>query len=159
MSNFPKLGNFDDAALFQMVWNGGLPWTSERDENEIRKPFTTSERVAIAEALRKQISERRGRPSKDKPASDIPENIPELKPGTDTRDAVAALAGFGNSKTMEQASAVVKSGSAKLVAAMDAGEVSVRARLETAPARGRMTGDKNAPVCVTAWPSGQQGKR
>ena len=35
----------------------------EHDENELRKDFTNSERVAIGKAIEEQLGERRGRPS------------------------------------------------------------------------------------------------
>ena len=116
----------------------------ERDENEVRKPFTPSERVAIAEALRAQIGERRGKPATDS-EDDIPENIPELAKGKDTREVVADLAGFGNYKTMEQAEKVVKSGCDDLVAAMDAGQISVSkaAKIAALPAKEQKAVVKN----------------
>ena len=90
----------------------------EFDENEVRKDFTPSERVAIAETLVLTMGERRGRPKAD--------NCPELK-GSETRDIAAKKAGFGSGKSLERAKAVVDHGAPELVDAMDRGDVSVSA--------------------------------
>lgn len=95
----------------------------ERDENEIRKDFTASERVAIAKAIEQEIKshERRGRPSKD-----IPQNIAEFS-GRESRDIAAEKAGFGNRETYRQAKTVVEKGVPELREAMDSNVISINA--------------------------------
>ena len=90
----------------------------EYAENEIRKDFTASERVAIAKAIERQFPERRGNPS-------IRQKIDELDGRTD--DHASKKAGFGNRQTFRQAAKVVQNGTAKLIHAMDSGRVSISA--------------------------------
>lgn len=96
---------------------------AEYDENEFSKSFTTSERVAIAKALEAEIGNRQGQ----RIDLELPEDFPEVQPGTETRELVAARAGFGNPRTYRQAKKVTEDGTPELVAAMDAGEVSIDA--------------------------------
>jgi hypothetical protein len=53
-------------------------------------------------------------------------NISGIEKG-DTRDLAAIKAGLGSGKTLEAAQKVVEHGTPELVAAMDAGEVSIHA--------------------------------
>lgn len=92
----------------------------EYAENEVRKDFTPSERVAIAEALRLHIGERRGRPGREKVA-----NGPHFS-GT-TRGLMAEKAGFSSGKEYERAKSVVARGAPNVIAAMDGGAVSISA--------------------------------
>lgn len=92
----------------------------EYHENEIRKDFNRSERVAIGETIEKQLGERRGRPN----IKEIQENFPELK-GHQTRDIVAQKSGFGNGKTYQQAKKVINQGTPALIAAMDRDDLSI----------------------------------
>lgn len=94
----------------------------EYAENEFRKDFTVSERVEIGKALEAELGSRQGQRT-DK---QLPENFPGVRKG-DTRDLAAKAAGFGNGKTYEQAKTVIESGVPELVAAVDAGKVSVSA--------------------------------
>lgn len=96
----------------------------ELAENEFRKDFTYSERVAIGEAIEAELGERRGNPEFG--ADPIPENFPALPKG-DTRDLAAKAAGFGNGKTYEQAKKVANEAAPELVQAMDEGRASVSA--------------------------------
>ena len=86
----PKLRSPAEGLFFCLV-----PRSS--DENEMRKAFTVSERVAIAEAIEKELQGRNHRPEKESP-----ENFPELPKG-DTRDLVAKATGLGSGKTLEAA--------------------------------------------------------
>ncbi len=95
----------------------------EYAENEIRKDFTPSERVAIGKALEVELGDRQGQ----RTDRELPENIPEVEPGVETREFAAKKAGFGNFKTYEQAKRVVDQGTPELVEAMDAGEISISA--------------------------------
>ena len=97
--------------------------SGEYAENEIRKDFTTSERVAIAKAIEKKIGNRQGQRT-DKT---LRENIPEVAHGRRTREIAAEKAGFGNDKTFRQAAKVVKNGTPQLIQAMDDGRVSISA--------------------------------
>ena len=94
----------------------------EYAENEIRKDFTPSERVAIAKAIEKQVGKRQGQRT-DK----LRGKIPEVVPGKRTRETAANKAGFGNDKTYRQAAKVVENGTARLIQAMDSGRVSISA--------------------------------
>ena len=94
----------------------------EYAENEIRKDFTPSERVAIAKAIEKQVGKRQGQRT-DK----LRGKIPEVAPGKRTREIAAEKAGFGNDKTYRQAAKVVHDGTLKLIQAMDDGKVSISA--------------------------------
>ncbi len=95
----------------------------EYAENEIRKDFTPSERVAIAKAIERQIGNRRGqRTDKERV-----QKIAQVGPGQKTRDAAAKRAGFGNHETYRQAAKVVESGTPRLIQAMDQGRVSISA--------------------------------
>ena len=81
---------------------------AEHDENEVRKAFTVSERVAIFNAIEKK-------PCGDQSRS---QNIA-------TVDQAAKKAGFGNRETARQARKVVETGTPELVTAMDEGRLSV----------------------------------
>lgn len=92
----------------------------EHDENEVRKDFTPSERVAIAQAVEERMGERRGKPTG--------ENVQKIVPfesGEKTISVAAKKAGFGNRETYRQAKAVVASKDEELTDAMDSGTVSV----------------------------------
>ena len=97
--------------------------SGEYAENEIRKDFTTSERVAIAKAIEKRIGNRQGQRTDRKPVG----QIPQVEPGRKTREIAAERAGFGNDKTYRQAAKVVKNGTPRLIQAMDDGRVSISA--------------------------------
>ena len=87
-------------------------------ENEVRKNFTISERVAIAQTIKETLSERRGRPA---------ENVPILAQYTSikTRDIAAKKAGFGSHGTYEHAKTIVDHGSPDLIQAVESGKVAV----------------------------------
>jgi ParB-like chromosome segregation protein Spo0J len=89
-------------------------------ENEVRKDFTVSERVAIAKALEREAPERRGRPGKNRHRDDA------FQDGR-TDDRVAELTGFESRQSYRQAKKVVERGSSKLILAMDEGRVSITA--------------------------------
>ena len=76
----------------------------EHAENEIRKDFTPSERVAIGRPIEAEIGKREGR-----------------------RTDLAEKAGLGNVRTYQQAKKITEDGAPELVAAMDSGEVSIDA--------------------------------
>jgi hypothetical protein len=90
----------------------------EYHENEVRKDFTPSERVAIARAIERQVGNCRGQRV---------QKIAHVEPGRKTRDTAAERAGFGNHETYRQAAKVVANGSPRLIQAMDEGRVSISA--------------------------------
>ena len=95
----------------------------EYAENELRKDFTPSERVAIAAALEAEIGNRQGERTDLGPS----ENFPEIEAGTETREFVAERVGFGNYKTYEQAKRVVAQGVDEVIEQMDNEELSINA--------------------------------
>jgi len=94
----------------------------ELAENEFRKDFTPSERVAIGEAIERELEGRNGVRHDTKTAM---ENFPQVEGAT--RDIAAKAAGFGNGKTYEQAKRVTNDAAPELVQAMDEGRASVSA--------------------------------
>jgi DNA modification methylase len=95
----------------------------EYHENEVRKDFTPSERVALARAIERQIGNRRGQRTDRQRVQETA----QVEPGQKTRDAAAEGAGFGNHETYRQARKVVESGTPRLVQAMDGDRVSISA--------------------------------
>ena len=102
---------------------------AESDENECRKDFTPSERVAIAKTIKERIGQRQGQRT-DK--GELQGNCPEVEPGKQTRDTAAKAAGFDSTDELRRAETVVEKGVPELVEAMDAGDVSVSAAAEVA---------------------------
>jgi len=92
----------------------------EYDENDVRKDFTPSEKVAIARTIEKELEGRVGRPS-----SEITRLGGELHKG-ESMDLAAKRAGFGSGDTYERAKTIVDSGIPELIAAVDAGEVQIK---------------------------------
>ncbi len=95
----------------------------EYAKNDIRKDFTPSERVAIAKAIERKVGNRQGQ----RTDRELRGKIPEVAPGTRTRETAAEKAGFGNDTTYRQAAKVVENGTPKLIQAMDDGRVSISA--------------------------------
>lgn len=93
----------------------------EYAENELRKDFTPSERVAIGKTLEVEIGDRQG----TRTDLELRRNCGEV-PGR-TVDIAAQRAGFGSTETYERAKTVVDHGAPELVAAMDSGDVSIHA--------------------------------
>lgn len=116
---------------------------AENAENEVRKDFTPSERVAIARAIAAELDERRGRPNKEKVQdfAQLPEGEAQApEKGQKTTDFAAKKAGFGNRETFRQAEAVITKADPELVEAMDSGKVSIFAAhkaLKEAPEKQR----------------------
>ena len=118
----------------------------EFSENELRKQFTPSERLSIAEAVDRVVGRRQGTrtdivnfsdkkkqrlslvqndASGNEPdrSKELPANWPEVEDGKESRDAVAKLAGFSSTQQMRRTAKVVEDGAPELIAALDAGEV------------------------------------
>ncbi|NNA77010.1 ParB/RepB/Spo0J family partition protein [Pseudomonas lactis] len=100
----------------------------ELAENEFRKDFTPSERVAIGEAIELELGERHGGDRKGVATEDQEGKNSTLIEGK-TRDIAAKAAGFGNGKTYEQAKRVANEAAPELVQAMDEGRASVSGAL------------------------------
>lgn len=96
----------------------------EQAENEVRKDFTPSERVAIADAIMAELGDRRGVNQHTKPA-EHPQKLADAPVGRETRDFAAKRAGFGNHETYRQAKTVIEKAEPELVEAMDAGKITV----------------------------------
>jgi len=83
-------------------------------ENEIRKAFTVSERVALADAITAEIGSRQGErtdkvtPIGDAPSAQLPADRPEVAPGTETRQHVAEAAGFDSEQQLRRARIVLE---------------------------------------------------
>jgi hypothetical protein len=100
--------------------------SGEIAENVIRKDFTPSERLAIAEAVEAELGERRGRPA---------ENVREcgqLNKGEKTEDIAAKAAGFKSADMMNRAKTVVAKGIPEVVEAMEKGEIAISTAAEVA---------------------------
>jgi ParB-like chromosome segregation protein Spo0J len=95
----------------------------EYAENEVRKDFTPSERVAIAAAVASEVERRQGA------RTDLGQNI--ARSGRPD-DVIATKSGFGNRETLRQAKSVVALKDDELVAAMDSGKLSISAAAKTA---------------------------
>jgi phage N-6-adenine-methyltransferase len=124
----------------------------EHDANSYSKPWTPSEQVAIAEAMRAEMGNRQGQ------RTELLQNLAEVA-GRTTREIVAAKAGFGNPETYRQAKTVVTKGVPELVEAMDRGDVSISAAATIAkqPAdvqRLHITANDNKPTTRLASYSG-----
>lgn len=96
----------------------------EYAENEVRKDFTPSERVAIAEAVRLQLGDRRG-PNQYSATNEDVQKIAHPRTSVRTREVAAERAGFGNAETLRQASTVVNLGAPALIEKMDSGEIAI----------------------------------
>jgi ParB family chromosome partitioning protein len=95
----------------------------EYAENEVRKDFTPSERVAIGQAIEAEIGKRQGQ----RTDRGLPRNCAEVASGLETRQIAAAKAGFDSPRTYERAKKVVEKAVDEVVAQMDAGELSISA--------------------------------
>lgn len=91
----------------------------EHDENEVRKDFTTSEKVAIARALQKRMGDGRSMRQKNSGHGDT-------SPSGRVEDIAAKEAGFSSTDQYRRAKNVDDNGTEKLVAAMDRKEISIR---------------------------------
>ena len=97
--------------------------SGEYAENEIRKDFTISERLAIGKAMEEELTKRHGG---DRKSEDFQEGkISTLNETGKSRDLVAERVGMGSGKTYESAKKVLDSGIPELVELMDKKEVSI----------------------------------
>ena len=93
----------------------------EQATDLLHKPWSLSERAAIATAMTKYISEKRGAA----PVTMIQTPMGEVRVEAreKTRDIVAEAVGFTSAYQMQAAQAVVASGDDVLIKAMDTGEI------------------------------------
>jgi ParB-like chromosome segregation protein Spo0J len=94
---------------------------AEHDENELRKNFTPSERVAIKQALADAVPDRR--------TAGLPNGG---ETGEVREDIIARRAGFASATVAARAEAVVEHGTELLRDAMDDGSISISAAAEVA---------------------------
>jgi hypothetical protein len=101
---------------------------AERDENEVRKDFTPSERVAIGKAIERAIGRRKPGPKPDPgPGEELVNRGEPIPVGKKTVDLAAEKAGFNSRQSYRQATRVVEDGVPELKDAMDSGSVSISA--------------------------------
>jgi ParB family chromosome partitioning protein len=100
----------------------------EYAENEFRKQFTQSERIAIGKAIEAELGAAERRGGDRRANSAIAENAPK----GNTVDLAAKRAGFKSAETYERAKVAVDKGTPELVAAMDAGKISIDAAAKIA---------------------------
>lgn len=94
---------------------------AEHDENVIRKQFTVTEQIALAQVIQGQVAGRAG-------GNRMPEhsgNISGKVDQGDSRDIAARAAGLGSGKTLEAAQRVIERGTPELIEAMDRREISI----------------------------------
>lgn len=110
---------------------------AEHAENEIRKDFTHSERVAIGQAVEAELGKRQGQRTDlaSEQHGELVQNFAQVESGKKTRQIAAEKAGFGNPETYRQAKVVVTHGTPELVEAMDQSTIAIStaAKLATAP--------------------------
>jgi ParB-like chromosome segregation protein Spo0J len=102
----------------------------EFHENEMRKDFTVSERVAIGKAIEEYLGNRQGQRT-DK---ELPKNFQEVHLGMETKEIAAEKAGFGNQTSYRQARKVVDHAEPELVQAVDNGAIRVSQAAKVAEA-------------------------
>lgn len=104
----------------------------EYHENEVRKDFTPSERVAIANAVKAEIGDRRGAPigndrAKKNRNGQLPTSVSRqaTEPASLARAIAAEKAGFSSDTQFRRAKRVVEKGTDELVKAMDEGDITI----------------------------------
>jgi hypothetical protein len=97
----------------------------EFHENEVRKDFTPSERVAIERTINAELERRQGA------RADLGQNLARSEDHRTSKES-ARLAGFGNRETARQARKVVERGTPELVEAMDRSEIAIGAAADLA---------------------------
>jgi len=99
----------------------------ERDENDVRKDFTPSEKVAIAQSIEEAMAGRHGSNQYQR-KEEVQESAP---PQGRSRDIAAEAVGWSG-ETYRQAKTVTESGDEETKEAMDSGEQSVNAAYKRA---------------------------
>ena len=134
--------------------------SGEFAENEIRKQFTASERVAIAAAVKAEAGERRGG-NPNRRVETERDKSPICEPGKRTAELAAKQAGFSSRKSLERAERVVELGTPELVAAMDEGRVSSHGAAQIAELPEEEQDEALAEALSSPWqgPAEDQAKR
>jgi DNA modification methylase len=106
----------------------------EYAENEVRKDFTQSERVAIAKAIETEVGERRGGDRGNQHTGGKRQNF-DVCQNKRTDEIAAQKAGFGNKETYRQAKKVIEEGTPELITALDENRIkpSVASQLTELP--------------------------
>jgi ParB-like chromosome segregation protein Spo0J len=118
---------------------------AEIDENNMREPFSISEKLAIADVIEAEINvacgERRGRKAKDVDSKEVKKMEEYPATGEERREYVAKKAGFGNNYTMRQARHVLDNAIPEVIEAMDDALVSINYahKISQAPKRKQLT--------------------
>ena len=92
----------------------------EYAENFFRKDFTTTEQVAIANAVQRELANRHGGDRRSSGAQ-APLDLGR------THDLAAKRVGLGSRETLERAKQVIDFGSPELISAMDSKKISIKA--------------------------------
>jgi hypothetical protein len=101
---------------------------AEHDENELRLAFTPTERRAILDKYKQRVANRQGQRTD---RGQLPADLPEVKPGQETRDVLARAAGFSSATQARNVKLVEDEGAPNVVEAMNKG---IQARASAAPA-------------------------
>lgn len=96
----------------------------EYAENEIRKDFTLTERVAIAQSIERTLNCRQGRRTADNKLREA--GLDGSDPNRDVGELVAKKAGLGTRRTYSDARVALKNGIPELVSAMDSRDISLK---------------------------------
>jgi len=117
----------------------------ERDENELHKAFTPSERVEIARDI--EVVEKLKAEERQKSTQIIhgaaPRSITVEGEKGVAKDIAAKKAGLGSRATYDRAKAVVDSGNKELIEKMDKGEISIRKAHDTLKEESKVTPKPN----------------
>jgi ParB-like chromosome segregation protein Spo0J len=110
--------------------------TMEDEENALHKDLTWTEKLALAEAIKEAMGDRRRHNADaNSPKISIQENSPESKSGEQTRDIAAKKGGLGNSTTHREVKRVVEKGVREVVEALDLNQIAphVAAKIAALP--------------------------
>ncbi len=112
------------------IVNAPSPLEGEYVENEFRKNFTISERVAIAKALESGFGERRGGNHGNQyvsaKAQKNADSQNELS-GKETREIVSGLVSLGSRESYRKSKIIVEKGAPELIAKVDSKKISIDA--------------------------------
>lgn len=94
----------------------------EFHENEVRKQFTMSERVAIADTIAEKYKGRQGK-GKESDVSHV-QTFAQVK-GKKTIEVVAEKSGFGNREDYRKAKKIIESGNQDIIDSVDKEEITI----------------------------------
>ncbi|MEA3272774.1 MAG: ParB/RepB/Spo0J family partition protein [Patescibacteria group bacterium] len=93
----------------------------EYAENIMRENFTLDEKVAIGEAVEKEMGNRQGQ----RTDTTLVEILPQVEKGEKTRQVAAERAGFGNETTYRQAKVIAAKASPEVLDKIDSGKSTI----------------------------------